>query len=349
MKPRTILTYFYMVNSPPAAVMQIPAGSKDNPTVFNSLRPTIQWEQTDPDPGTIFRHAEIQITNETNDVLILDTGELDQWTSSNTGSWTVDRDLPAGQKLRVRVRVSDGMVWSEYSAQTWLYINRAPHADFDWSPKPVWEGDQVTLVNLSTDEDGDPLQYEWQVLDPDGHMETYNTLNVGIKFLQPGSYTVTLTVFDGYDEDRVVKVITALPLTIESDVSHTTEWLDYHQSKGHRTDSPPKDFYSGEIFMVSTRSSPAPVDEVTAWIDTDGLDGRALYAKEVLDAQSDDPTLYQGELFDERFLSLTAGLPEGLQTIHFEIRYHNGVVRLQDIPITIIGSVQKTVGVHRVQ
>ena len=94
-------------NRPPAAVMTFPNGTQAEPTIVDTLRPTLTWRQTDPDAGTIFSGYQLQITNEANTAMILDTGKLPQWTSSTNGSWTVNQDLPAGQKLRVRVKVWD--------------------------------------------------------------------------------------------------------------------------------------------------------------------------------------------------------------------------------------------------
>ncbi|MGO4276367.1 hypothetical protein AB4Z22_42200, partial [Paenibacillus sp. TAF58] len=164
-----------------------------------------------------------------------------------------------------------------------------------------------------------------------------------------GMYKVSLTVSDGRLSSTVVKLISAMPLTIHPDVTYTDNWLILHEKSGHQTVSAPKDFYSGEILIVSSKSSPAPVDEVTAWIDTTGLDGHALYVSERLVAAGGDATSFSGELFDAKFQSFTEGLPQGLQTIHFQIRYHNGVVKTENIPVQIIGNVNKSVGVHRVQ
>lgn len=94
-------------NRPPVAIMTFPNGTQNQPTVINTLRPTLAWTQTDPDAGTTFSAFQLQITNEANTATILDTGKLPQWTSSTSGSWLVNQDLPAGQKLRVRVKVWD--------------------------------------------------------------------------------------------------------------------------------------------------------------------------------------------------------------------------------------------------
>ncbi|MDF2645702.1 MAG: hypothetical protein K0Q73_1507 [Paenibacillus sp.] len=340
---------WFTTNRPPVASMTIPSGTQAAPTIFSELRPTFEWSQTDPDPGTTFTYFQMQITNEANDVLLLDSGQFYQGTNANVGNWMVNQEMPAGQKLRVRVRVFDGATWSDYSAQTWFYINRAPVAEFDWTPKPVWEGDVVTSINTSFDPDGDVLTYAWKLEQPDGVTTTFSTKDFSHHFLVPGMYKVSLTVSDGRLSNTAVRMIAAMPLTIHSDVTYTDNWLILHEKSGHQTVSSPKDFYSGEIFIVSSKSSPAPVDEVTAWIDTTGLDGHALYVTERLVAAGGDATSFSGELFDAKFQSFAEGLPQGLQTIHFQIRYHNGVVKKEDIPIQIIGNVNKSVGVHRVQ
>ncbi|WP_157213490.1 hypothetical protein [Paenibacillus senegalensis] len=50
----------------------------------------------------------------------MDTGQLNQSTPSQNGSWSVNRDLPPGVKLKVRVRVHDGIIWSAWSPYTWM-------------------------------------------------------------------------------------------------------------------------------------------------------------------------------------------------------------------------------------
>ncbi|MDR6878883.1 PKD domain-containing protein [Bacillus sp. 3255] len=339
---------WFMMNRPPAAEMTIPAGSQEAPTIFSELRPTFQWNQTDSDPGTIFKYFQLQITNESNDVVVADSGQHDQGSASSVGSWQVTQDLPAGQKLRVRVRVHDGAAWSDYSPQTWFYINRAPVAEFDWTPKPVWEGDVVHSINASYDLDGDQLSYLWEIVRANGSALTFSTPNVAHHFLAPGVYKVTLTVSDGRAAHSVAKLIAAMPLTIRSDVTYTDNWLLFHEKSGHQTSAAPKDFYSGEILVVSAQSSPAPVEDVTAWIETIGMDGKPLYATVKLTGLAGDPTLFTGELFDAKFQSLTEGLPLGLQIVRFQIRYRNGVVKQDEVPINIIGNVNKAVGVHRV-
>jgi hypothetical protein len=340
---------WFVTNRPPSAVMTYPSGTPGSPTIVASLRPTFTWSQSDPDPGTMFTYFELQVWDENNAKMLLTSGQHWQGTTAAAGSWTADIDLPARQKLRVRVRVFDGSVWSAWSSDTWFLINRPPLADFDWQPKPVWEGDNLRFTNRSQDPDGDPLWSTWQIRLPDGSLVSYATQDAtALPPALPGTYDVTLTVTDGFAAASVTKSIVVAPLTIDAEVTYTPEWLAYHERHGHQTVSDPKDFYSGEIFVVRAVSSPVPVVTVQAWIDTLGKDGSVLQANTEL-SPAGIPYHYAGELFNQSFQSLTSGLPEGMQTIHFRIRYANGVDKTQDIPVNIIGPVLETVGVHRRQ
>ncbi|MDF2725193.1 MAG: hypothetical protein K0Q59_4868, partial [Paenibacillus sp.] len=335
-----------LINMPPSADIAYPAGTQAAPTIVGPT-PTITWNQTDPDPGTAFLKYQLLIVDEANTTVVYDSGEVSQNTSSTSQSRLIDTALPAGQKLRVRVRVFDGYLWSEWSSDKWLYINRPPIADFDWAPKPIWEGDAIQLHNLSSDPDGNTLTFLWEVHTPNGAIRSYTTTNALEPPAQPGTYTVTLTVSDGYASSQVTKPLIASPLTIRSEVSHTAEWLGIHTSKGHNTTTVPIDFYSGELFVAATVSSPAPVAEAKAWIDTTAIDGSALSVQAVLTHTAGDR--FTGTLYDARFMSVTAGIPTGELPIHFQIRYANGVVKTEDVPVNIIGNVQDAVTVHRRQ
>ncbi|MCZ8520082.1 MULTISPECIES: CARDB domain-containing protein [Paenibacillus] len=94
-------------NRPPSAYMTYPNGTQEAPTVLNTARPVLKWSQSDPDPSPVFSSFQIQITNEANDGMVLDSGKVAQNSSNRSGSWTVPQNLPAGQKLRVRVKVWD--------------------------------------------------------------------------------------------------------------------------------------------------------------------------------------------------------------------------------------------------
>jgi hypothetical protein len=146
----------------------------------------------------------------------------------------------------------------------------------------------------------------------------------------------------------VTKNIPVGALAIHSDVGYTAQWLANHQSRGHHTTAPPKDFYSGEIFEVSTDSSPAPVNGARASLDAVGKDGQPINL--LVQLQSDaSGTHFAGQLYGPILESITGGLPTGMVNIHFRIDYSNGTVKEEDIPIRIIGNVNEFLGVHRIR
>ncbi|TVY07324.1 CARDB domain-containing protein [Paenibacillus cremeus] len=167
-------------NSPPAAYMSNPWGTQADPTIFTTVRPTMVWSQTDPDPGTVFLYDEIQITNEDNTVMIWDSGKVWENTTSNVGSLPVGIDLPVGQKMRVRVKVWDNYgAESNWSPQAWMLIVPSP-------PPPT----------IDTDTDFD------QRMNPDSYPVVVLDRHITIRF--DGTYNFdrhVLFPFDVYSND----------------------------------------------------------------------------------------------------------------------------------------------------
>jgi hypothetical protein len=339
-------TVWLIINYPPTVTMTFPTGSQANPTPGNPT-PLITWTRSDPDSDTAFTKRRILIRNEAATVSYVDE-TIVQSSTATSGSYQVTTPLPAGQKVRVTVMEWDEFTESSWAAETWMITNRPPLADFDWSPSPVWEGDTVTLHNRSSDPDGDSLTALWEIRKPNGELEIVHTWDVVIPFLLIGDYDVRLTVHDGSISHSAVKVIPVNELLLLPEVEHTAAWLQIHQDKGHQTEIPPKDFYSGEILVVRVETSPVPTVSVSAWIDSVSEDGEAAATEALL---SSDGTSggYRGELFDESWMEIGKGLPQGVLQVHFRVEYSNGIVKEKQVPIRIIGHVYESVGVHRVQ
>jgi hypothetical protein len=347
------------INTPPVAELLYPTGDAVNPDIFLPDRPTITWKQTDADSGTVFHAYRVQVWNEAGTQVLYDSGDVGQDTEDEQQHWDADQNFTRDQKLRVQVKVFDGTAWSAWSTQGWMIGDRAPTADFTWTPATVWEGDTVTLLNLSTDPDAgsacgpcQSLTAEWTVTDPDGLQAAYTTAdNDGliVPFTEPGMYHVHLTVSDGLGlTGEADRTIVAQPLTIAASVGHTSEWEETHQKLGHQVAVNPKDFYSGEIFIVEANSSGAAVADVRAWMDATGADGAPLHLKSAL-IPAGIANRYSGQLYDNKLMSPETGLPKGLQQIHFRITYGNGVIREQTVPVNIIGFALGTSTVHRRQ
>ncbi|MGO4544195.1 hypothetical protein AB4Z29_05320 [Paenibacillus sp. 2TAB23] len=144
--------------------------------------------------------------------------------------------LVAGQEYRLTVLDYDVAGNEGYYAYIHFSTNRAPTADFNWSPQPVYEGDTVTISSNVNDEDGDPLSVAYELTSPTGVKRSfsYTLLRSGmvypktgpvLQFLEVGNWHVKQTVSDGIADPVVVaKTIAVLPLGITGQVLHTADW-----------------------------------------------------------------------------------------------------------------------------
>jgi hypothetical protein len=332
-------------NRLPTAVIQTPDSSDhNNPDKFAVTKPDFRWvyEDADFDPGTQYQVRVYRYGG----AIVLDSAIQ----AGGTLTWKANEELPEKTNLYVVVRTFDGFDWGDWSAPKFFFIetNRPPMADFDWTPKPVFEGDLISLIQKSRDPDGDDLSFEWDISGPSGFNEHFTRDEPDFLGAKPGSYIIKLTVNDGKAQASVAKTITVLPLTIQAEVNHTIKWLDYHERAGHVTDADPKDFYAGEVFVVHAWSSAAPVRRVIASLDTTSIDHKRIYTE--IDLQRMGTTNhYQADFLENRWGSLTEGLPKGLHTIRFKIQYSNGTVKETEVPINIIGNMMQIVSVHRRQ
>lgn len=241
--------------------------------------------------------------------------------------------------------VSDGYVTKTLKKTMYVVPNRAPVADFIWTPAVIWEGDTVLFTNLSSDPDGDPLTYEWVITYPNGGQYTSSTTHPTVCLTQPGDHTVKLTVSDGRLTASKTQTLHVGQLTLAADVHHTEQWLAYHREAGHETTTNPKDFYSGEKFILTAVTESAPVRSLTATLTATDREGAAISVTVRLSEVQ--ATSYRGEMYEDRFSSLERGLANGTYTIRFQVEYLNGTTKTADVPIRIIGHVLESAGVHR--
>jgi len=243
-------------------------------------------------------------------------------------------------------------VADSYSTRTLtktMYVipNRPPIAGFSWTPTVIWEGDTVYFLNASSDPDGDPLTYDWTIRYPSGTEFRANSRDISRRLTETGTYTVRLTVSDGKATSQKTAQFEVRALALTADVQHTDLWLEYHRDAGHETERHPKDFYTGETFVLSANTSPTAVQSVHATLLATSRSGGQLQVTATLSAKG--AYAYAGEMYDERFSNLVEGIAEGVHTIRFRVLYANGMEKTTDIPVRIIGHVLETVGVHRRQ
>ncbi|RKO65710.1 PKD domain-containing protein [Desulfofundulus salinus] len=88
----------------------------------------------------------------------------------NGGKWITDSKPPAAitepGTMDVRLRVQDALgAWSDWAYRSINVQNRKPRAYFEASPNPAGKNETVTLVDLSTDPDGDRIvAWEWTIV-----------------------------------------------------------------------------------------------------------------------------------------------------------------------------------------
>ncbi|ASS68810.1 MULTISPECIES: CARDB domain-containing protein [unclassified Paenibacillus] len=333
-----------ILNRLPSAMLADPA-SKDQlkPTEMMERKPLFRfvYSDSDQDVQTRFQLIVYRYGGEK----LLDSSIL----PGTANSWRPNSDLPEGVYMYIQVRVFDGFDWSAWSdpGYFWIKPNRPPIAEFDWSPKPVYEGDSLTLLDRSSDPDGDPLTETWEIASPSGQRTIVNSAATIIS-AEPGMYHVRLVVSDGKLHSEITKQIQVLPLTLAGDIEHTSEWRRIHADAGHVISGNPKDFYAGEKWIVYGYVSPAPVRYVTAYIRAVGKEGGIMETRTVLKPALSS-TVYSGEMHHIQWGELDTGLEKGVYSVQFEVQYENGIRKKAEVPLRIIGYTAGAAGVHRQQ
>ncbi|MBB3113651.1 hypothetical protein FHS18_005764 [Paenibacillus phyllosphaerae] len=340
-----------IVNRAPAAQVTLPSSiDQTKPDKLTELRPAFRWFYADNDNDAMTKY-QVRV--------YLYGGTIQQDSGIVSGAsltWTPEADLPEKINMFVRVRAYDGYDWSEWSDAKFFYIetNETPTADFDWSPKPVYEGDTIVITPAVADPDLDALSLQYVLTDPSGDKSTrsstltapYGTSGPSWQLVKTGTYTVSLTVSDGKsDPVTVTKTIQVLPLQITGQVQHTAQWDEkrkqYNQSATGTNDSPRSagTFWAGEKFMLQAQTTSTSTETKAERVEV----AMGSYRAEL--TANSAKTAWSGELWDEAFASLEAGPV----TFVFTAYYTNGTVKTASITITIAGNTGQTYGVHRQQ
>ncbi|MBJ6360489.1 hypothetical protein ACFOQM_04070 [Paenibacillus sp. GCM10012307] len=266
-----------IVNRKPVARVTVPASEdQSNPTKMTELQPTFRWTYGDADQDTQSKYS-VRIYRY--------GGHMEQESSELTGSaltWKPAKPLPEKVNMYIQVRVHDGIEWGDWSDRRFFFIetNQPPTADFDWAPKPVYEGDTIQISHSLSDPDKDNLTVNYVVTDMvTGAKKTYDYnlsfpySNAGPgpswKTTKSGNYEVEQSVSDGKAEAIVTrKTIRVLELDLTAEVSHTDTWLNNLKEYNKKLDQQLRnreitqqqynqryrnenDFWAGESFLLS--------------------------------------------------------------------------------------------------
>lgn len=348
-KPITIITP--VINKPPAADITMPTSTdQNNPTTFTTLRPSFAWTYFDED-GDPQSQYEMRIMRYGGTFLLssgIRTGAATSWTPSS--------DLPAGTNLFVQVRVNDGMEWSNWSAPKFFSINRPPISDFDWSPKPVYEGDMVQFSTTVSDPDNDALAVGYEITSPNGTKQAYSytfyspySTHAGpsIRMQTAGTWTIKMTINDAKAPAVIVtKIVSVEALAVKGSVKHTEAWesnrLAYNEKRD--PDRPSGTFWAGEAFVLeatATDTGASGTKAASVTVRVFGEQSKALGSTDA--AKTKWSALLRSADTDIDFNQLT----DGNYTFVFTATYTNGTVKTDAVTITIDESVEAYATVHR--
>lgn len=264
--------------------------------------------------------------------------------------------LTAGQEYRLTVLDYDAAGNEGHFSYIHFVTNRPPTADFDWTPKPVYEGDMTSFLSQADDPDGNTLSIAYELTSPLGVKSSYSyTVNgpsyqakgPSVKLTTVGMWSMTMRVSDGIgDPVSVTKTLQVLPLHVVGYVKHTDLWDErrrsYNTAQTGQPDSPRfySIFWAGEKFILEADTT---------------LTGTATKAERVevkmsgystvLDKSNAAQTGWRGEMWENAFAQLEQGEIKFLFTAY----YTNGTIKEAAVEVSIAGNILDNVGVHRVQ
>ncbi|WP_078557031.1 CARDB domain-containing protein [Bacillus alkalicellulosilyticus] len=222
-----------------------------------------------------------------------------------------------------------------------MLVNTRPDISMSYLPVPVYQGDEVTIIMIPTDEDGHLLDVELIMEKGDSDPEiVYTAENITsgteLEYVIPNidldRYTFTSRVRDELGEEAEVSLtFDVLPLTIEGAVTHTEEWEEIHEKNGNL----PHQFYSGEPFILDATLTDYPINYVKVTFMGEQQRGTIKEISTYLEEISS--ISYVGDIFDETLIEGDTSLKNGDVTFEFEVEYANGFVATDIVIVEIIG------------
>lgn len=277
-----------------------------------------------------------------------------QWKKTTDTSWSAGKPTaavtqPGNYYFYLKVKDVYG-VWSDpyQMAITVTDPNRPPVVDFNWTPVLVYEGDQVTLNNLTYDPDDDPLTYQWTVYNPLGVTNTYAAKNITLNKVLQGTYWITLRAWDNKNAtDVATKSFFVNTLGINGQVRHTDQWnqkrIAYNLAASGSENIPRgyNVYWAGERFILKADTTDTGISATKA----QSVTVHFPYGGDVLLTPNQNKTTWAGEMWQKAF----ENIPDGSYVFTFTAAYTNGTVKTQDVPVVISQTIYSVYQFHRTQ
>ena len=247
-----------------------------------------------------------------------------------------------------------------------VFPNVPPTADFvycrsfpvqnpgDCEDEPFYEGDTMYIESRAFDDDLDPLDVTYEVIDPEGNvidtqefrgLFDYSKAAFEIKLPEtPGQYEIVQKVDDGNFSNcgtcEMRKSFDVEELSIIGSVGHTEKWNAIHEEKG----SAEGFFYSGEKFLLDSTVTNHPVDEVRVEFTGNQANGKTLKINKDLEGTLPN---FTGEIYDLSMSDIETELQKGTVYFLFEATWTNGVVKQDIVGVEIIDDAYDIMQLHR--
>ncbi|MCQ6253958.1 PKD domain-containing protein [Methanocaldococcus sp.] len=124
--------------------------------------------------------------------------------TSNNGLTIVSHKFNETGNYTAVLTVWDGWGKTNTTSVTFTIINKPPIAEFTYSPNLPKVNQTITFVSLSYDPDGKIVKYVWNF--GDGNIIETNSSNITHIYTSPGTYNVTLTVYDNLNSSSSITI-----------------------------------------------------------------------------------------------------------------------------------------------
>lgn len=263
--------------------------------------------------------------------------------------------LLAGQEYRLTVLDYDIAGNEGHYAYIHFVTNRPPTGDFDWSPKPVYEGDTVLFKSIVDDADKNILDVSYEITNPSGVKNNYSYVmnspypdtGPSIRMVAVGTWTVKMTVSDRIADPVVItKTVQVSPLTVVGIVKHTDQWeqhrKDYNKKKSGNAESPRTSsvFWAGEKFMLEANTTPTGTATKAERVE---VKMKTFDAK--LKALNTTQIKWTGEMWETSFEKFK----NGTLAFIFTAYYSNGTVKTDTVNVEILDNIYDFFRFHRAQ